>query len=564
MSDVYSEDRGYQFYADLEFAAEHDEQWYLAGALQSEAIAHFLESPRRDYVALAHCRLARIQETIGNSSEAQQEVELSQKLFAGLPAESFSKTDCQVTWASLAVRRGAIQEALKYLAAVDEEVKKAENFTTRLPYEQAWADLERHRNNSAEEKKHLLDAISIGNKGLRELKGYENRFHWWMAMDAVYRRYMELGLEQPHDKNQSLADWESFRSLQMPFGATAAKNQNKKDMAEQALNGIKSLHNSTLIVFAAFPKWTVAWLADDRGIKEFRFPSGAEELARQVREFYDLCSNEFSSLQKVKRAGTRLYELLIAPLEQSLDPRRTVFIDSDQALSLLPWPALVKPDGTYWGQKFTLVNTPGLLHSASHNSNLDAEKSMLIAYPGAVDLDGITYEPLPQAEDEADYVASLYAHKKYLKPQEVTSQNLLEQLPHFSMFHFGGHAETREFSGELIVHGSHSGETFSASKLSGIDLRGMKLAVLSSCSTGRDSNGLVRGFLNAGAGHVIASQWDVQSESTASLMRSFYDSLQTETDGAKALRTAWNRFIATSDHSHPYYWSAFQIFAPVN
>ena len=189
---------------------------------------------------------------------------------------------------------------------------------------------------------------------------------------------------------------------------------------------------------------------------------------------------------------------------------------------------------------------------------------MLIAYPGAVDLDGITYDPLPQAEDEADHVAGLYAHKKYLRPHEVTTENLLQQLPHFSMFHFGGHAETREFSGELIVHGSHGGDTFSASKLSGLDLRGLKLAILSSCSTGRDRNGLVGAFLNAGTGQVIASQWDVQSGSTASLMHSFYDALQTEPESANALRIAWNRFIASSDYSHPYYWSAFQIFAPVN
>ena len=128
----------------------------------------------------------------------------------------------------------------------------------------------------------------------------------------------------------------------------------------------------------------------------------------------------------------------------------------------------------------------------------------LVAYPGAVELNHTLYQPLPQAKDEADFVAQLAPHSTYLQGNNVSAKNLLAELPKASLFLFSGHATSRAYGGELVIHGEKGGDVFSASRLAGTDLSGMKLVVLSACSTGgepesaNDPNGLVRAFLNAG------------------------------------------------------------------
>jgi CHAT domain-containing protein len=89
-----------------------------------------------------------------------------------------------------------------------------------------------------------------------------------------------------------------------------------------------------------------------------------------------------------------------------------------------------------------------------------------------------------------------------------------------------------------------------------------ELATLSGCSTGLnvvvggdELLGLVRGLLYAGAEAVLASLWDVNDQSTAEFMKSFYRSLQAQRDKAVAAQTAIQQLRKT--YPHPYHWAPF-------
>ena len=94
-----------------------------------------------------------------------------------------------------------------------------------------------------------------------------------------------------------------------------------------------------------------------------------------------------------------------------------------------------------------------------------------------------------------------------------------------------------------------------------------ELVVLSACSTalGRQVNGeglegVVRGFMYAGAKRVVASLWKVDDEATCELMRRFYagvfrDGLST----AAALRQAQLELRQQRRWQAPYYWAAFTL-----
>lgn len=103
-----------------------------------------------------------------------------------------------------------------------------------------------------------------------------------------------------------------------------------------------------------------------------------------------------------------------------------------------------------------------------------------------------------------------------------------------------------------------------------MDLRGTELVVLSACETGlgeqeagEGSIGLGRSFLLAGAEHVITSLWQVPSEQTAALFRTFYATAygKTQRHPATALRQARLEIVKTLKKqgisNSAWFWGAF-------
>ena len=571
-SNPFGEDRGYQFYADLAFAAEQAQQWHLAAALQREATAQIDLGKRLDFQAMAHCRLARMQEFLGNIQSATDQFHISQSQFGRLPkrdATYLYEADCQVARGGLEARYGTVDSAAQILSAAEPTVAHADNFTIHLHFEKAWADLEHRRGRVQEEKQRLQNAIVIGNQSLGSFRSASDRWAWHSVMEQSYRRLLELELIDTHNPELALSDWESFRSLKMPDSLILTDKAAQTFHAPALLRSrLKDLHKSTILVFAIFPHWLTAWVADDRGVHEYRLNLESQHLEMIAQDFFRICSTPDSPLEKVKSTGFRLYQLLVAPLAQELDPKRTLFIEADRGLSMVPWPALVQGDQTYMGQTFEIVSTPGLFYRQRHLAKKGAMKRLLIAYPGAVELDNRWYSPLPHAEEEAEHIRRLYPDNIYLKNEQATVESLLEYLPGVSIFHFGGHAITREHNGELIVRRKGGGDILSSSRLTKLVLFRTELVVLSACSTGgesepaRDPDGLVETFLAAGARRVVASHWAIDSRRTAELMENFYDSLHGDTNVEGAMKNARNQ--SSIESQLPYYWAAFQVFGALN
>jgi CHAT domain-containing protein len=90
------------------------------------------------------------------------------------------------------------------------------------------------------------------------------------------------------------------------------------------------------------------------------------------------------------------------------------------------------------------------------------------------------------------------------------------------------------------------------------------LVTLSGCSTGLSAVvggdellGLTRGLLHAGARAVLLSLWDVQDESTAEYMTTFYGNLAADKTAAEASREAVRKL--RNKYEHPYFWAPFHL-----
>ena len=119
--------------------------------------------------------------------------------------------------------------------------------------------------------------------------------------------------------------------------------------------------------------------------------------------------------------------------------------------------------------------------------------------------------------------------------------------------------------GENIPDNVEDG-VLTAKEISGVDLQGLDLVVLSACQTGLGDIsqgegvfGLQRGFKKAGANSILMSLWEVNDEATQILMTQFYKNLVSGRSKRQSLRSAqrYLREYNAGQYNKPEYWAAF-------
>lgn len=567
---LFPADRGFQFYADLELAAEQASQLYVAVALQREALEMLSGTGRADVTAIAHFRLGVLLGEVGSSRESEIEISESYRLLNAIPASTSTalyKSFCEILLANLEAHSGARLSALGHLNRAKADVASASNFMLRLRYLTAYAETLRREGNRHEEEKVLEEIVSIGKAGYDTLHSDKDRWDWARTAGSAWRRLFELKMQKPHTPADSLALWETYRAYQGARGSSDSDSFSSSTRSNlSVLEELGHLTRDRLIVFAVLQARTIVWVADHSQVLEFNLPIDEVRLRKQIEIFYQLCSDPSSLLEDVKEAGLRLYQSLLAPIQSNLSHDDTLLIEADGILGIVPWSALTTESGEYFGQLHTIVNTTGFFAHVKPRHASIASRT-LVAYPGPVELQGEKFLPLPQAEAEADFVAKLSPGTVYLHGNEADADTILRELPNFTVFYFTGHAAERTYGGELVVQGRRGGDVISASRLERLHLFRTQLVVLSACSTAvtpgstsENPNGLVHAFLRAGANEVLASRWSVDSSRTNTLMNSFYRNFLARPSAAEALHTAQEETRSKASQLHPYYWASFQVF----
>jgi MYXO-CTERM domain-containing protein len=107
---------------------------------------------------------------------------------------------------------------------------------------------------------------------------------------------------------------------------------------------------------------------------------------------------------------------------------------------------------------------------------------------------------------------------------------------------------------------------FTALELTGQDLYGTKLGVLSACETGLGEvingdgvYGLRRALVLAGARTQVMSLWKVDDRATQALMTAYYQRLQQGGGRSEAMRQVQLAMLAEGDRVRPYYWASFIV-----
>lgn len=317
----------------------------------------------------------------------------------------------------------------------------------------------------------------------------------------------------------------------------------------------------------------LAWTLWDGGMHFARRTVNRAGLVRnveRVRSALELRSAD----SVVLPALDALYDELIRPLRPRLGrPGTPLVIVADGELAGLPFAALRDRER----RRYLVEDHPVRFASSLRDPTAVARRRgglpvTLMADP-AFDRRGFPeLERLPGAAAEVEAIGRLYADARRLGGADAYAEAIVASLRRGGVAHFAGHAVFDDARPEqsFLVTAAERGEVsarITAAEIEQMDLRQLRLVVLSACQTARAQAGrsggfagLAGAFLAAGAGGVVGSLWRVDDESTRTLMEQFHAAYRESGDAAGALRQAQLQMLRSTDAAHrsPAAWAGFR------
>jgi CHAT domain-containing protein len=281
-----------------------------------------------------------------------------------------------------------------------------------------------------------------------------------------------------------------------------------------------------------------------------RIPVDHRGLDRQIRAL----SRALAERGEWSALANRLARTFLDPLAEAIATNSRLIVVPHGAAHLLPFQAL-----PWDGEPLVAARSVCYLPSASilqflrpTGESTTSERLLAVGNPANMSFqpplggDRVTVPPLPGAEVEAAFVASLFAQGEALLGEAATAEAVRDRIGGCGILHLATHGLLTEEAPLLASILLAEGDALHLYELMGLRLRA-DLVVLSACDTARgrttggdDVLGFTRGLLAAGARAAIVSLWPVDDVSTSLLMGEFYRRLHRGASPAVALQGAQN------------------------
>ncbi len=270
-----------------------------------------------------------------------------------------------------------------------------------------------------------------------------------------------------------------------------------------------------------------------------------------------------------------LYDALVRPIQARLRPGVPLVIVADGEMAGIPFQALwdtVRQRYLLQDHEIRFASSIADAHANAPRQAKGVSQPLFVADPAFASVDYPGLQRLSGLAEETREIASRYADAVTLSDLAATPSALVSRLRSSDFFYFAGHAVFDDGRPErsyllLAPNGPGDDGRLTAEELAAMDLRGLRVVVLSACETQRSVSGRAGGFaglsgavLAAGAGGVVGSLWRVDDAPTRALMAEFHQVYRTSADAAAALRHAQLRLLHSTDGSlrAPAAWAGFR------
>ena len=346
---------------------------------------------------------------------------------------------------------------------------------------------------------------------------------------------------------------------------------------DSLLRNIKA--GTTVIEFFTGEKNIYCIEAEKNKIVQIRKIEHADTVLHAVKNFVDTYfqsgpANMMNSPQDYYRDAYKIYQTLWQGAAGVKN--ENCMIIPDGILGYLPFDALVtdsvyRPATDQWP---FLIKKANLYFSYSLQTQWQQQK---IQHPSRsfagffISFDSSSQSSIPAVKKEYDEIKTVM-QGDFFSEKKASLAAFNKQLAEVNLLHISTHSFLQGKENMPVLQ--LADDRFFLFELYGKTFR-PQLVVLSACRTGHGmlakGEGIIslaRGFTATGAAGIVAGLWDVNDETTATLMGSFYKLLSSGQNPATALQQAKLNWLKQAGrqqfHKLPYYWASMVYYGDNN
>ena len=288
-----------------------------------------------------------------------------------------------------------------------------------------------------------------------------------------------------------------------------------------------------------------------------------DSLKGNIARLTSLLSGGVAAPALARTLGAQLLDAVVRALPPGVRRLRVV---PDGPLHHLPFDALVLADGRRVLQRYVVSSAPSVRLAVLPSG---AGAGRVVAYGDAVFDSRFGLPRLPGSAEEVEAVVRATGGRGEARLRAAARASTLRDgsLAGTGALHLATHARVEDWGmlGTAIYLGAGPGEDgrIGVEDLASMSL-GVGLVVLSGCrtvggmvTTGEGVQGLVSPILEAGAGAVAVTHWDIRDRSLIPLMADLYADLARGARADDALASAKRRSLARGDA--PSVWAAVSL-----
>jgi tetratricopeptide (TPR) repeat protein len=547
--------------------------------MQREVVSVLEFTPSRALIPTERLNLAAAAIRAGAVAEAQEQVKEAQ---AELAADGGGKSiqgflaENEIAMSMLYLERHDQASAAKMLDAADWHMAGEDNSYHRRDYAQARGQLE-----LAEGHPELAE------RKLREAILEEERLAGAGGADSIVVAQQDRGLYavlagvwlgQGRSGEEVLALWERYRLRILGEPAPVCPAQGLDCLKPRLTEALGRLGENQLLGQIVLLDRLLLYRANGQGVVWTEVPVGRQDLLAAAAPLEFAVSSPATPMVAVSRAARKVGGILLGQLEtRGAGGNAVLLLEPDPLLGNLPWPS-AETDAGPIGLQFNLEESPsllldrgrGLATARPDGSAQGVGRSLIVGASVAAGENSV----LPEVLDEAKAVARFGNEPNLLLAGEATEPEVASRLATAEAIHFAGHAAQQDGGTRLLLA---PGRTVAAQgdmekERPYLDSalfrrhppRNARLAVFSACATGKKEEGwnhgmgdIVDTLASLGVPDVVATRWQIDSESAVPMMDAFYGGLAKGLTVPAALTAARQTLIRDARYRHPYYWAAY-------
>ncbi|MDR3726171.1 MAG: CHAT domain-containing tetratricopeptide repeat protein [Terracidiphilus sp.] len=538
--------------------------------MQREVVAVLQVSEGKELVPTERLNLATAALRAGSNSEAQQQIRIAREELAanggGKSVNSYL-VETENDMAKLYLEHQDLAAASAMLDASQGHMAGEQNSYHRRDYAEARGQLVLEQGHPELAEPMLREAILEEERLVG--KAAANSIVQARQDRDLYALLAGVWLAQGRSSEDALALWERYRLRILGNAVPACPNKGLACLKPELKNALAHLGPDQLLGQVILLDRLLLYRANAQGVVWTSVPISQQELLAAAAPLELAVTSPATSLYSVDQAGRRVGRLLLDPLDASPAENGQLLLEPDPLLGNLPWPSVETAAGPI-GLHYDLEESPSLLLVRRAAASAASSAKPLVVGASVASQQS---QLLPEVLNEAREVARFGNEPNLLLGAQATQAQVATRLSTATAIHFAGHAAQQDGGTRLLLAPAKSLLSASAAAdhpyldstlLRKHPPRAARLAVFSACSTGKKEEGwnhgmgdIVDTLASLGVPDVVATRWQIDSESAVPMMDAFYGGLTRGLSVPQALTAARLALSRDPRYRHPYFWAAY-------